>query len=37
MELKILKKQINVEDYINLMEIVGWGSPEDKEAIELGL
>ncbi|MBU5353861.1 GNAT family N-acetyltransferase [Paenibacillus silvae] len=37
MELKILKKQINVEDYIHLREIVGWGSPEDKEAIELGL
>lgn len=37
MEVNILKKQISVEDYMNLREIVGWGNPENIEAIELGL
>ncbi|MCM3131223.1 GNAT family N-acetyltransferase [Paenibacillus polysaccharolyticus] len=37
MEVQILKKQISVEDYMNLREIVGWGNPENIEAIELGL
>lgn len=37
MEPNILKKQISVEDYMNLREIVGWGNPENIEAIELGL
>ncbi|SCY87260.1 Acetyltransferase (GNAT) domain-containing protein [Paenibacillus polysaccharolyticus] len=37
MEVQILKKQISVEDYMNLREIVGWGNPENIEAIERGL
>ncbi|WP_366289887.1 GNAT family N-acetyltransferase [Paenibacillus sp. AN1007] len=37
MEVKIVNKQISVEDYMNLREIVGWGSPENIEAVELGL
>lgn len=37
MEVNILKRQISVEDYMNLREIVGWGNPENIEAIELGL
>ncbi|WP_308722230.1 GNAT family N-acetyltransferase [Paenibacillus polysaccharolyticus] len=37
MEVQILKKQISVEDYMNLREIVGWGNPDNIEAIERGL
>ncbi|MBY0202437.1 MULTISPECIES: GNAT family N-acetyltransferase [Paenibacillus] len=37
MEVKILKKQISVQDYMNLREIVGWGNPDNIEAIERGL
>lgn len=37
MEVNILKEQISVEDYMNLREIVGWGNPENIEAIKRGL
>lgn len=37
MEVKVLQNQISVEDYISLRKIVGWGSPDDRGAIEVGL
>lgn len=37
MEVKLINKQISAEDFIYLRKIVGWGSPDDKEVIKVGL